>query len=259
MNALYLPDSRNPVGVLGVALLVLLPCLPASADHAAISPPPGRVPAIWLGPQELDPLQVGIGRQIPGLEVRSIDGRSHRLHRVPGRRGTVIVVRDPGCPVSQRYRPRISALARQFGEQGFEFVFIYPNDKLSDEERAEDARRLAIPGVYVDRGSFALAEALGVKSTGDVFVLDSEYRLRYRGAVDDQYGLGYTRDFPSRHYLRNALHALRNGDEIETPATAAPGCYIDADPAKDRLFQDLPGGQMISSAIRLLLHQDLHS
>ncbi len=117
---------------------------------------------------------------------------------------------------------------------------------LSVPAGAEDARRLAIPGVYVDRGSFALAEALGVKSTGDVFVLDSEYRLRYRGAVDDQFGLGYTRDFPSRHFLRNALDALRDGDEIETPATAAPGCYIDADPAKDRLFQNLPGGQMVS-------------
>ena len=73
--------------------------------------------------------------------------------------------------------------------------------------------------------------------------------MRYRGAVDDQYGLGYTRDFPSRHYLRDALDALRNGDEIETPATAAPGCYIDADPAKDRLFLDLPGGQIISWAM----------
>ena len=243
MNALYLSDASKRIGI---ALLLLLLSVPAGAEHAAISPPLDRVPAIWLGPQELDPMRVGIGRQIPDVEVRSIGGRSHRLHQAPGRRGTVIVVRDPGCPVSQRYRPRISALARQFGEHGFEFAFIYPNDELSNQERAEDARQLAIPGVYVDRGSFALAETLGVKSTGDVFVLDSEYRLRYRGAVDDQYGLGYTRDFPSRHYLRNALDALRNGDEIETPATAAPGCYIDADPAKDRLFQDLPGGQMIS-------------
>ena len=256
MNALYRPNSSKPGGI---ALLFLMLCLPAFADHTPISPPIDRVPAIWLGPQELDPKQVGIGRQIADLEVRGIDGRSQRLYRTPGRRGTVIVVRDPGCPVSQRYRPRISALARQFGDQGFEFVFIYPNDELSNEERVEDARQLAIPGAFVDRGSFALAEALGVKSTGDVFVLDTEYRLRYRGAVDDQYGLGYTRDFPSRHYLRNALDALRNGDEIETPATAAPGCYIDADPAKDRQFQDLPGGQMISSAIRLLPRQELHS
>lgn len=246
MNALYLRDSSKPLGMVGIALLFVLLALPAGAGHAPISPPLDRVPAIWLGPQELDPLQVGIGRNVPDLEVRGIDGRSHQLHQASSMHGTVIVVRDPDCPVSQRYRPRISALAKQFGDQGFEFVFIYPNEELSNEERAEDARQLAIPGVYVDRGSFSLAEALGVKSTGDVFVLDTEHRLRYRGAVDDQYGLGYTRDFPSRHYLRNALDALRDGNDIGTPATAAPGCYIDADPTKDRLFQDLPDGQMIS-------------
>jgi hypothetical protein len=50
----------------------------------------------------------------------------------------------------------------------------------------------------------------------------------------------------SQHYLRNALEALRQGREVETPATAAPGCYIDADPAKDRLLPQLPGGQMFS-------------
>ena len=243
MNALYRPIFSKPDGIM---LLFLLLSLSAFADHAPISPPIDRVPAIWLGPQELDPLHAGIGRQIPDQEVRGIGGRAHLLYQVPGQHGTVVVVRDPGCPVSRRYGPRISALAKQFRNQGFEFVFIYPNEELSDQERAEDARRLATPGVYVDRGSFVLAEALGVRSTGDVFVLDTQQRLRYRGAVDDQYGLGYTRDFPSRHYLRNALDALRNGDEIGTPATAAPGCYIDADPAKDRLFRDLPGGRMIS-------------
>lgn len=94
-----------------------------------------------------------------------------------------------------------------------------------------------------------MADELGVKSAGDVFVLDNEHRVRYRGAVDNQYGLGYTRDVPTRHYLRNALDALKEGRKIVTPATAAPGCYIDADPAKDQLIWPLPAGQMLSRFI----------
>jgi len=124
-----------------------------------------------------------------------------------GRRGTVIVVSDPGCPVLRRYGSRISKLARSFSADGYGFVFIYPNEELKTEQRTQDA----------------------------------EHRLRYRGAVDDQYGLGYTRDFPSQHYLRNALESLQQGREVETP-----GCYIDADPAKDRLLPQLPGGEMFS-------------
>jgi hypothetical protein len=218
----------------------------AGAEPEKISPPANRVPAVWLSPRILDPAEAGIGKLVPDLELQSIEGQSHRLHGPAGRRGTVIVVRDPGCPVSRRYGPRISKLARQFSADGYGFVFIYPNEELQNEQRTQDAEHLDAPGLYVDRGSFALGDALGVNSTGDVFILDADHRLRYRGAVDDQYGLGYTRDFPTQHYLRNALESLRQGREVETPATAAPGCYIDADPAKDRLLPQLPGGQMFS-------------
>jgi len=218
----------------------------APAEPLAISPPGDRVPAVWLGPQVLDPGEAGVGKQIPDLPVHGIDGRDHSLHLADGRRGTVVVVRDPECPVSRRYGPRITKLASYYTGAGFGFVFIYPNETLSSEQRRKDRQTLGIPGIYVDRGSFSVAEALGVKSTGDVFVLDADFRVQYRGAVDDQYGLGYTRDIPTRHYLRNALDAMRDGREIRTPATAAPGCFIDADPAKDGLIELLPIGQMLS-------------
>mgnify|MGYP000582630859 CR=1 FL=1 len=136
-------------------------------------------------------------------------------------------------------------LANAYGND-FHFVFIYPSVDLTTEERANDAQMFGPHGVYAERGSFALAELLGVTSTGDVFVLDREHRLSYRGAVDDQYGLGYTRDVPTAHYLRNALDDLRESRPVRVPATSAPGCYIDADPAKDRLIPSMPGGHLLS-------------
>jgi hypothetical protein len=219
---------------------------PVAAEPAMISPPSGRIPAVYLGPRVLAPAEEGIGRLIPDLVLHGIDGKPSRLHDAGGRLGTVIVVRDPECPVSRRYAPRVAQLARQFTDADFGFVFIYPSETLDRDRRRQDARSLAANGVYVERGSFALAESLGVKSTGEVFVLDSAHRLRFRGAVDDQYGLGYTRDLPTAHYLRNALDALVDGRPVPVPATSAPGCYIDADPVKDRSFPPLQDGQMLS-------------
>ena len=178
--------------------------------------------------------------------MQDVDGASHPLYSGQRTRGTVIVVRDPECPVSKRYGPRISSMARHYRDAGFGFVFIYPSETLDAQQRIQDRANLAVPGLYVGKGSFALAEQLGVKSTGEVFVLDAEHRLRYRGAIDDQYGLGYTKDMPTRNYLRNALDAMAQGRTISAPATSAPGCYIDADPAKDQLFHPLPAGQMLS-------------
>lgn len=125
-------------------------------------------------------------------------------------------------------------------------MFIYPRADLTTEQRLQDAATLAIPGIYAERGSFALAEQLGVKSTGDVFGLDIEHRLGYRGAVDDQFGIGYTKNFTTSHYLRNAMDAVLNGDAVAVPATSAPGCYIDADPKQDRVFPPLPEGYILS-------------
>ena len=241
--------SRSKIGRLGLSLapaLLLITSTPlGAAELEEISPPAGRTPAVSLGPRELDPVTQRIGRTIPDTELMGIDGRVHRLHETTGRLGTVVVVRDPECPVSRRYGPRIKRLAGTYAED-FHFVFIYPSVDLTASQRADDARMFGLKGLYADRGSFALAELLGVTSTGDVFVLDRAHRLSYRGAVDDQYGLGYTRDLPTAHYLRNALDDLRQSRPVRVPATSAPGCYIDADPAKDRLMPAVPGGHLLS-------------
>ena len=102
---------------------------------------------------------------------------------------------------------------------------------------AGDAAGFDGPAVFVKGDNTRLAAELGVNSTGDVFVLDAQQRLRYRGAVDQQYGIGYTRDFPSRSLLRNALDAVIEGRPIAVPATTAPGCHIDADPSGEKKLE----------------------
>ena len=51
-------------------------------------------------------------------------------------------------------------------------------------------------------------------------------RLRYRGRVDDQYGIGYVRDEPRRKDLRIALEELLSGRDVSIPRTGAVGCII---------------------------------
>ncbi|MGD1984425.1 MAG: redoxin family protein [Chromatiaceae bacterium] len=233
------------LGTITLTVLIGLPLSTAALDQDDFVAPPERTPNLSLGPTPLAPANVGIGQPIPDLQVQGADGQLHGLSRLVGERGGVIVVRDPDCPVSRRYGPRIAELAAFYADQGFGFVMIYPNVSVDATLRAQDQRPLRVPGVYVAQGSFALANALGVNNTGDTFVIDRDLRLRYRGAVDDQFGIGYTRPLPTRHYLRNALDDLAAGRPIATPATTAPGCQIDADPALDRWFDRLPAGHLV--------------
>lgn len=190
----------------------------------------------WLGVEVVEPQLAGIGAAIADIPFFELRGHSSSLHKIAGPKGTVLVVRDPECPVSRRYGPRISAMANSYSDKGFSFAFIYLNEHLDADRLQKDARDLQVSGIKIGKGSFAIAQALGVRSTGDVFVLDSKQRLIYRGAIDDQYGFGYTQDAPTHNFLRNALEAELKGGSVVTPATLAPGCVIDADPEKDDLL-----------------------
>jgi len=234
--------ARRATAILGLAAMLVAGAAPA------VHPDDDREATLWIGPEPLVPEEQGIGRPVDDLSFLEVYGGSGSLHGEGGPRGTVVVVRDPECPVSKRYGPRIARLADRYHRKGFNFLFIYLNERLSPMDLARDVRDLGAPGTYVGRGSFALAEALGVKSTGDVFLLDERHRLVYRGAVDDQYGLGYTRDYPTHNYLRNALQALMEQRPVPVPATTAPGCFIDADPDQDEFFETIPLGGAVSGA-----------
>ena len=81
--------------------------------------------------------------------------------------------------------------------------------------------------MYVHDPECRLASAVGATSTTDVIVITSDRTIAYHGAVDDQYGFGYSLDAPRTRYLADALAAIRAGDEPLIAATEAPGCVLD--------------------------------
>ena len=81
--------------------------------------------------------------------------------------------------------------------------------------------RKPVPAVHDSKGR--LTEMLKATRTTDTFVFDSGRVLRYRGALDDQYGIGYVKDKPSRSYLLDAVEAVLAGKNPAVKATKAPG------------------------------------
>ena len=60
-------------------------------------------------------------------------------------------------------------------------------------------------------------------------MLDAARTVLYRGAIDDQYGLGYSRDEPRQRYLAAALNDVLAGRALSVAATTAPGCELAID------------------------------
>lgn len=60
-------------------------------------------------------------------------------------------------------------------------------------------------------------------------MVDRQGTLRYRGAVDDQYGIGYHKDRATQHWLTDALDRVAADQRVEVRSTEAPGCALPAD------------------------------
>lgn len=129
---------------------------------------------------------------------------------VMGEMGLVVAIGGVDCPVSQRYRPTLAKLEASYRDLGIRFLSL-------DVKSAEGER---------------FARALEASTTSEAFLFDRARTLRYRGAIDDQYGVGYSKPAPTRRYLSDALDSLLAAKEIPIEATTAPGCVLALDGAE---------------------------
>jgi len=165
-----------------------------------------------------------VGQQAPDFSLPDTEGTDQSPNGAPA---TVVVFTCNHCPYALAWQPRLDQAARDYAEQGIRFLAINANDSdryPRDSFEAMQARVAAEdwPMPYLHDASQDVAHAYGAKTTPDVFVLDSERRLRYHGAPDSDY------DDPAQRaaWLRDALDAVLVGEEPELPQTMPVGCSI---------------------------------
>ena len=192
-----------------------------------------QAPEISLrqGPRVLVPGEHGIGRYVADFEFSVLGGSSGRLHDVSESGLTVIAFTSTSCPLSRRYLPTLVQLHRDFAVRGVRFILV--NSVAADEtqDMQSAAARFETQMEYVFDKDSSFAGHLGATSTTDIFVLDGACTVLYHGAIDDQYGFGYSIDAPRHTYLRDALNAALERRPILVSATDAPGCRLEPKPA----------------------------
>ncbi|MCW3029732.1 MAG: hypothetical protein JWN81_2943 [Solirubrobacterales bacterium] len=166
-----------------------------------------------------------IGEHAPPFELPDTDGG---LHQPGGAPATVVVFTCNHCPYALAWHDRLMAVAGDYARQGVRMLAINPNDAERYPRDSPEAMR-----ARVDRGDFdgvpylrdesqEVAGAYDARTTPDVFVLDAEGVLRYRGAPDSDH------DDPAQNaaWLRAALDAVLEGRAPDRQETPPVGCSI---------------------------------
>lgn len=178
-------------------------------------------------PRQLKASEQGVGRRVADFEVQASDGALKPWPSLAGERGTVIALVSPTCPVGARLLPELARQSAKAAAQGVKFLFVDLDADLGEASGAEAMKHASLAGEIIRDPSEKLRATLRAQTTTEVFVIDAARTLVYRGAVDDRYGVGWSRDNARATYLKDALAALPEGKPITAAATEAPGCELE--------------------------------
>jgi peroxiredoxin/mono/diheme cytochrome c family protein len=179
--------------------------------------------------EDAGPSRAKLGERIPNLVFRDADGGKHPLHDLKNQKAIVVVFLSFECPVSKSYSKPLVDLHKELGKHGVTFLglTVNPDDTAAEVAKSAKEYDLDFP-VYRDEG-LAAAQAMEANNTPEVFVLDGDFKLRYRGRIDNRYSNKLKQHQPTKLDLSQALGEILSGRPVAEPATKAVGCTIDRD------------------------------
>jgi thiol-disulfide isomerase/thioredoxin len=163
-----------------------------------------------------------IGDEAMKFRLPATDGSEHGPDGV-----TVVTFTCNHCPYALAWHDRLTQVARDY-EGRARFLAVNPNDAERYPRDSFDAMRERVeadggwPYPYLRDESQEVARSYGAQTTPDVFVLDAEGVLRYRGAPDAD----HRDESQQAAWLREALDAVLAGDEPARPETEPVGCSV---------------------------------
>ncbi len=170
--------------------------------------------------------RLAIGATAPDFSLKDLSGTTRRLASHQGKAKAIALIWfSSECPVCRKYEARVQALYEEFKGRGVVLYTINSNQGETVESiRAHHrAAKLTFPVLKDPRNK--VADAYGAVATPEVFLLDGQRKLRYRGAIDNSEDP--KRVDPEQRYARKAILALLAGRKPDPAEARGLGCAID--------------------------------
>jgi len=171
-----------------------------------------------------------IGDPAIDFSLTGIDNKNYSLKSFSTAKVLVIIFTCNHCPYAQAYTPRLAKLQKDFAKKNVQFIGInpndaknYPDDSFENMKTFAEEYKLNFP--YLCDETQETAKAYSAVCTPDIFVFDSERKLRYRGKVDDS--SPYDEPETAKNFwLKEAIELSLNGQSPKIVFRPVMGCSI---------------------------------
>lgn len=190
-----------------------------------------------LSAQSWSDNELAIGDKAPSSDMKmmNIDGQEWSLVDMAGENGILVIFSCNTCPFvvgregkSEGWEDRYNPLASFARAKGIGTVLVNSNEakRKGDDSLTEMKKHAVDEGYvmpYVVDANHKLADAFGARTTPHVYLFDGEFRLVYRGAIDDN--VNDASEVENR-YVEDAITRLVSDKKIKPDVTKAIGCSI---------------------------------
>ena len=184
---------------------------------------------------EINELAIGDKAPSADMKMTNIDGQQWSLVDIAGENGTLVIFSCNTCPFvvgregkSEGWEGRYNEVAGFARENGIGSVLVNSNEaKRKGDDSLEEMKMHAMEAgyimPYVVDAEHKLADAFGARTTPHVYLFDGDFRLVYRGSIDDNVD---SADEVKETYLEDAITKMIEGKKVKPAVTKAIGCSI---------------------------------
>lgn len=173
------------------------------------------------------------GKSAPDFSFTDIEGTAAKLSDFSGKY-VVIEWYNHGCPFTEKHykSDKMQDLQRKYAEAGVVWIAVNStNDGHADYKDAaitrKEAEAYGTSATYIVLDpSGDIGKLYGAKTTPDVFIIDPQGKIIYKGAADSINSTDAGDIAKADNYIDLALTEAMAGKPVTTPETKPYGCSV---------------------------------
>lgn len=173
-------------------------------------------------------LEIGDKAVLTNVKMTSVSEENVSLNDAKKENGLLVLFSCNQCPFVLRWEDRFDDIKEWADNNDVGMIVLNSNyQKRSGDDSFEamqaKAKEKAYDFYYVLDKESQIANAFGGQTTPHAFLFDGDFKLAYKGAIDDSYK---SADDVKQAYLKDAIVRLGSGEKVALTETKPVGCGI---------------------------------
>ena len=165
-----------------------------------------------------------VGAKIDNLQLSNNTKIIDNKHKL-----ILILAFDSDCPMSRKLAPEVKRIEEEFMSKSVRFIHLSVSSFDQRRKVLSAYKSRGFQGELVFDDNKKVQSYFKMRTTCEVILIDSSGTVIFRGAINDQYGIGFTRETAKNHYLKDALTTSLKQQIPKVRLTSVPGCILESE------------------------------